>query len=213
MREDKSVNAMNSYGVDKNWYVDFGATDHITRELDKLAVRDTYNGNDQIYTASGSSMRIEHIGKSMICTPYCDLVLNHFLHSPQASKNIASVHRFPSDDNAFFKLHPDFFFLLRIELWKTLLQGKSRGGMYPIPCNSTTTTSVRQVLSLKKIPITRWHARLGHLSSSVVRFVLSKNSLPFISENSQESICDVFQQAKSHQLSYPMSSSISNAPL
>jgi hypothetical protein len=41
MREEKSVNATNSYGVDKNWYVDFGATDHITRELDKLTVRDT----------------------------------------------------------------------------------------------------------------------------------------------------------------------------
>jgi hypothetical protein len=28
------------YGVDTNWYVDSGATDHITRELEKLSIRD-----------------------------------------------------------------------------------------------------------------------------------------------------------------------------
>lgn len=28
--------AVNSYGVHTNWYIDTGATDHITSELDKL---------------------------------------------------------------------------------------------------------------------------------------------------------------------------------
>jgi hypothetical protein len=32
--------AMNSYNVDTNWYTDTGATDHITGELEKLAVRE-----------------------------------------------------------------------------------------------------------------------------------------------------------------------------
>jgi hypothetical protein len=38
MREERSANATNSYGVDSNWYADSGATDHVTGELDKLAV-------------------------------------------------------------------------------------------------------------------------------------------------------------------------------
>lgn len=38
--------AINSYGVDTNWYVDTGATDHITGELDKLTVKEKYNGNE-----------------------------------------------------------------------------------------------------------------------------------------------------------------------
>jgi hypothetical protein len=37
---------MNSYNVDTNWYTDTGTTDHITEELEKLAVHDTYNGVD-----------------------------------------------------------------------------------------------------------------------------------------------------------------------
>jgi hypothetical protein len=62
MGEDKSTNTTNSYGVDSNWYVVSGATDHVTGELDKFVVRDAYNGNDKIYTASGSGMHIKHIG-------------------------------------------------------------------------------------------------------------------------------------------------------
>lgn len=46
--------AMNSYTVDNSWYTDTGATDHITGELDKLAVREKYNGTDQIHAANGA---------------------------------------------------------------------------------------------------------------------------------------------------------------
>jgi histone deacetylase 1/2 len=34
-----------SYGVDTNWYVDSGATDHVTGELEKLTIRDKYGGH------------------------------------------------------------------------------------------------------------------------------------------------------------------------
>jgi hypothetical protein len=59
---------MNSYTVDNTWYTDTGATDHITGELEKLAVREKYNGGDEIHTASGAGMNIRHIGHSTIRT-------------------------------------------------------------------------------------------------------------------------------------------------
>lgn len=43
-----------SYGIDTNWYIDTGATDHVTGELDKLSVKEKYNGRDQIHTANGT---------------------------------------------------------------------------------------------------------------------------------------------------------------
>jgi hypothetical protein len=46
MGEEKSANTVQSYGVYLNWYADFGATDHVTRELDKLAIKDFYQGGD-----------------------------------------------------------------------------------------------------------------------------------------------------------------------
>jgi hypothetical protein len=58
-----------------------------------------------------------------------------------------------------------------------------------------------------------WHARLGHPASSIVRFTVSKNSLPCVSDSSLDLVCDACQQAKSHQLPYPKSSSVSTSLL
>lgn len=46
--------AASSYNVDTNWYTDTGSTDHITSELEKLSMREKYNGSDQIHVANGS---------------------------------------------------------------------------------------------------------------------------------------------------------------
>jgi hypothetical protein len=37
---------MTSSNADPNWYMDSGATDHITGDLDKLTKHDTYFGQD-----------------------------------------------------------------------------------------------------------------------------------------------------------------------
>ncbi|XP_066380470.1 uncharacterized protein [Miscanthus floridulus] len=52
----KSVSSAtsSSYGVDTNWYVDSGATDHITGELERLTTRNKYHGGDNVHTADGA---------------------------------------------------------------------------------------------------------------------------------------------------------------
>jgi hypothetical protein len=63
MGDERSANTATSYGVDSNWYADSGATDHVTKELDKLAVRDAYNGIDQIFILISFLLRIGNPGK------------------------------------------------------------------------------------------------------------------------------------------------------
>jgi histone deacetylase 1/2 len=60
---------------------------------------------------------------------------------------------------------------------------------------------------------TKWHSRLGHPSSTIVSQIISKNKLPCIRDSTLELVCDSCQRAKSHQLPYPISTSISTAPL
>jgi hypothetical protein len=98
-------------------------------------------------------------------------------------------------------------------LRKTLLEGQSKGGLYPLPCSTSTSASSKQAFSVSKVSTSRWHAHLGHPSSVIVRFVLSKTSLPFSSSSSPEFVCDACQQAKCYQLQYPISSITSKAPL
>jgi histone deacetylase 1/2 len=99
--------ATNSYTYDTNWYTDTGATDHITGELEKLAVRDRYNGSEQIHTANGAGMQISHIGHSTIHTLSRSLNLKNILHVPSSKKNLLSVHRLASNNNVFLEFHPD----------------------------------------------------------------------------------------------------------
>ncbi|XP_073367905.1 uncharacterized protein [Aegilops tauschii subsp. strangulata] len=61
-----------SYSVDPAWYMDMGATDHLTSQLDKLATRQPYTGHDQVRTANGSGTgrgaRLELLDDDMATT-------------------------------------------------------------------------------------------------------------------------------------------------
>jgi histone deacetylase 1/2 len=74
--------------VDTNWYIDTGATDHITSELEKLQIRGKYNKGDQIHNASGTGMDISHIGHTTVHTPVRNIHLKNVLYVPQAQKNL-----------------------------------------------------------------------------------------------------------------------------
>ena len=43
---------------DPNWFVDCGATDHLTSELDRLSIHERYQGKDQVQVANGASLSI-----------------------------------------------------------------------------------------------------------------------------------------------------------
>jgi hypothetical protein len=53
-----------SYKVDPNWYSDTGTTDHITSDLDRVAVRDQYKGNDMVQVSNGAGLEIMHVGSA-----------------------------------------------------------------------------------------------------------------------------------------------------
>jgi histone deacetylase 1/2 len=100
-----------SYGVNTNWYMDTGATDHITGELEKLTVRDKYTGNKHVHAANGAGMEINHVGHSVLHSQNNQIHLKNILHVPQANKNLISVKRLACDNNAFLEFHPNHFFV------------------------------------------------------------------------------------------------------
>ena len=84
--QEEKVAAAAQYGVDTNWYVDGGATNHLTGELEKLMTREKYRDHDQIHGPDGSGMRINHVGQSIIKTPSRPIHLKNILHAPSAKK-------------------------------------------------------------------------------------------------------------------------------
>jgi hypothetical protein len=183
--------AMNSYSVDNTWYTDTGATDHITGELEKLSIRDKYNGGDQIHTASGAGMNIKHVGHSTIRTPVRNLHLRNILHVPSTKKNLVSVHRLASGNNVFLEFHPNFFLIKDRNTRSTLVEGPCRKGLYPLP-----STASKQAFGINKVSLDRWHNRLGHPSFPIVERVLKNHKLPFSPELNKDVVCDACQKGK-----------------
>jgi hypothetical protein len=206
--DERNINsAIGSYGIDTNWYTDTGATDHVISNLEQLTMHDKYNGTEQIRTASGAGMNISHIGHAILRTPSLNLHFNNVLHVPKAKKNLVSVHRFTTDNQAPLEFHPKFFLVKDQATRKILMEGACKGGLYPLP------TSYKEALSVVTPFTTRWHNRLGHPAFPIVQRVISENKLPCSSDFNKESVCDACQQAKSHQLPYPKSTSESQFPL
>uniref|UniRef100_A0A8R7V064 GAG-pre-integrase domain-containing protein n=1 Tax=Triticum urartu TaxID=4572 RepID=A0A8R7V064_TRIUA len=59
---------------------------------------------------------------------------------------------------------------------RVLLQGRCRGGLYPVPSlKSTSFVSSHRALSGVKLSIEHWHQRLGHPSKDVIESVLRSN--------------------------------------
>jgi histone deacetylase 1/2 len=174
-------------------------------------VRDRYNGNEQIHTASGSGMNIHHIGHSVIHTPSHDLHLNNILHVPQATKSLLSTSRLAHDNHAFVEYWPNSFVVKDQDTREVLLQGRCVNGLYPSPFSSTSSIG-HHVYGVAKSSSSLWHRRLGHPSFVVVYQVLHDNSISF-SESNKESVSNACQMAKSHQLPYPKSTSVSTSPL
>jgi hypothetical protein len=96
---------------DNNWYTNSGAIDHITGDLDRLTMHDSYSGHDQIHVANRSAMNIAHIGTSIIPTPTRTLTLNNVLHDPSTHKNIISIHQFTLNNGTFIEFHLYFFLI------------------------------------------------------------------------------------------------------
>ena len=64
-----------------------------------------------------------------------------------------------------------------------------------------------------KLSQAQWHSHLGHPSSFIVKKILSQNKISCDTKSVLELVCDSCQRAKSHQLPYPISTSMSTAPL
>jgi hypothetical protein len=154
-------------------------------------------------------MNISHIGHATIHTPSNhDIHLRNILHVPKAQKNLISVHRLAIDNNAFIEFHPNYFLIKDQDMKNVILEGECRYGLYPFPAPFNKKTYIAT-----KVPSSRWHSRLGHPSSTIMKQVISRNKLPLLGEASCSSVCDACQQAKCHQLPYTRFDSKSSSPL
>jgi hypothetical protein len=122
---------------DNNWYTNSWAIDHITGDLDRLTMHDSYSGHDQIHVANRSAMNIAHIGTSIIPTPTRTLTLNNVLHVPSTHKILFLFIDLLLIMIPLLSFTP-ISFLLRIKkMRKVLVHEQCKGGLYPLPSSGS----------------------------------------------------------------------------
>ena len=155
-------------------------------------------------------MNISHIVHSQISGLGKPIILKNVLCIPIINKHLLSAYKLAYDKNVFIEFHTNAFFIKDKLTKKSLLVGKSKAGLYPVPFKKSSTP--HRASSSVRVSSSQWHRHLGYPSSAVVKSILRSNNLG-CSFDSNFSVCDACQKGKSHQLPYNNSICVTYFPL
>lgn len=128
---------------DNNWYLDSGATHHLTNDVNNMHVNEAYSGTSKLFVGNGASLCITHIGhvvlklKNSITSP--TITLNNILLVPQITKNLISISQLTKDNNVVVEFIDKFCFVKDKVKNLIMLQGKAEKGLYKLLLVSSKT--------------------------------------------------------------------------
>jgi hypothetical protein len=139
-------------------------------DLERLNVHERYGGKDHVQVANGTGLSISHIGHSTLAGS--SLRLNNVLHVPHINQHFLSVYRLVLDNDIFIEFHKHSLLVKDKGTRRTLLRGRSQGGLYPLPFSRASPSSTRHASSSVKIKSS------SGISVSVIPPIMS--SLPLL---------------------------------
>ncbi|KAH9664249.1 Integrase catalytic domain-containing protein [Citrus sinensis] len=101
--------------VDNNWYLDSGATHHLTNDMNNVNGAEPFAGNSKLIVGNGVGLCITHIGSVVLrmldALNYSDLKLNNILLVPKITKNLISISQLTKDNNIVVEFTNSFCFV------------------------------------------------------------------------------------------------------
>ena len=83
------------------WYIESGATNHVTQDAGISLSCSRYTGIKKLHIGNGLGLHIQFVGTTNIKTlNSLDIHLTNVLHVPAITKNLLSVSRLLTDNNA-----------------------------------------------------------------------------------------------------------------
>ena len=91
---------------DERWYLDSGATHHITNNMAIMHVREEFKGLDQVTNRNGQGLIITHIGDAFFnykslhtACKHTPITLKDILLVPSITKNLISISKLTTNNN------------------------------------------------------------------------------------------------------------------
>ena len=199
---------------DNHWYMDTGATSHMTNISGKLLSISNKGNYNSVIVGNGMRIPSTGIGNTTIPTRNQPLQLSNVLVTPDIVKNLVSVRRFATDNWASVRFDPFGFSVNDLTTGVTRLRCNSSGELYPITTSpSTSRPPLSRVpphaLSVESSGL--WHARLGH-PGKPAQDSLHKVLPLGCNKQTASPICHACQLGKHHRLPFARSSTTTLAP-
>ncbi|KAI0500580.1 hypothetical protein KFK09_018794 [Dendrobium nobile] len=118
------------------WFLDSGASAHLTAEASQLSAIEPYTGNSQVTVGNGQQLPIHNTGRGILPTPTGNLYLHKLHHVPNLSFNLLSVHQLTTDNNCTISFSSDGYQIKDSKTQRLLLKGPCHNGLYKVQATS-----------------------------------------------------------------------------
>ena len=208
--------------MDPSWYVDSGASTHVTHDMKSLSQISEYGGHDSLIVGDGSGLKITHTGKVVFPTHIRPITLRDVLYVPAIKKNLLSVAKLITD-NEFV----NSACVIKDKVTrKLLLQGELRDGLYqlipfctqsayvlnyPVSTHAGSKMSLAAVLqsaSMSSFPL----SNCSFNSNNCISSIQSVNTVNNVQTQKSVSI-DIWHQRLGHPSSRVLSQVVSSCNL
>ncbi|KAL2894569.1 Retrovirus-related Pol polyprotein from transposon RE2 [Bienertia sinuspersici] len=160
--------------ADPNYYMDTGATSHMTNSQGNLSsyFRLSKNNHNSIIVGDGSKVPITgYDHKSLNQTT---LQLKNVLHVLKLVKNLISVRKFTIDNNVSIEFDPFGFSMKDLHTGSKIVRCNSSGDLYPFFSDRQVISSSTP-LAFAVVSPSVWHSRLGHPGNAILSTLRSSN--------------------------------------
>ncbi|KAI0500284.1 hypothetical protein KFK09_018496 [Dendrobium nobile] len=192
-----------------NWFLDSGASSHLTNSLENLSAPTSYQGHDSVTIGDGRAVNILHSGQGLLPTPSRKFFLSQILHTLSLKYNILSISKLTKDNNICVIFNPSGFLLKDMKTHEVLLQGPCSDGLYSL--QSPSLSASQPTLAATTTSQTNWHQRLGHPHTRILYHISHCN--PQLHIDKQFLFSKSCTEAKGHKLPFAISEHRHKIPL
>ena len=118
--------------ADQSWYVDSGATHHLTNNLQKLNLGREYSGNHLLHVGNGQDYILHTLNILGFLYLVINLHLQDILCVPHLTKNLISISKLLADSNLVIQFVANMCFIKDKKKGVHLAQGFARGRLYKL---------------------------------------------------------------------------------
>lgn len=168
-----------------DWFIDSGASAHVTAQTSNLDTFEPYNGNGRVVVGNGNSLPISHIGSRGLSD---GVQLLDVLVVPHLTKNLFSIskltHDFPVD-----VVFSDKSFEIQNRTNKMVVaRGRCDQGLYILERGHPALVAALRSQGLKA-SFNLWHLRLGHVPFSIISLLNKQGHLSVTSILPTPTLC------------------------